>query len=248
MDGDPHVSKAVILAGGLGARLRPLTNMVPKPLLPIGESTILEIQLNTLHGHGIKEVFIATNYMHESVVERIGDGSRYGLQVTFSREVQRLGTCGPITLLKERLTEPFFLMNGDILTSIDFTRLGAFAASKNSALTVVTKEINIPFRFGKVVADGDYIVDIQEKPDFKQEVLAGIYAMTPDVFGFVPDDTYYGMDNLIKDMMAREAPVAKYLMSEYWIDIGQLDDYEMAKEMFAAKDAAEVLAILPTVS
>lgn len=248
MTSAPQVTKAVILAGGLGARLRPLTNMVPKPLLPIGESTILEIQLNALQQHGVREVFIATNYMHESVVERIGDGSRYGLDVTFSREEKRLGTCGPITLLKDRLSEPFFMMNGDILTSINFSRLGAFAADRKSALTVVTKEINIPFRFGKVVAEGDYIVDVEEKPNFKQEILAGIYAMTPDVFRFVPLDTYYGMDNLIKDMMASHAQVAKYLMSEYWIDIGQLDDYEMAKEMFAAKDAAEVLATLPTVS
>jgi NDP-mannose synthase len=241
----PPIDKAVILAGGLGTRLAPLTTLTPKPILPIGESTILEIQLHALHKHGVSEVYIATNYLHESVVAKIGDGSDYGLKVRFSRETKRLGTCGPLSLLRHQLDRPFAMMNGDILTSIDITRFGTFALSKNAALTVATKEINIPFRFGRVLAEGDYVVDIEEKPDFKQEVLAGIYAMTPAALELVPDDTYFGMDELIKTMMATHRPVAKYKMTEYWVDIGQLDDYELAKEMFASKDADAVLSSLP---
>jgi NDP-mannose synthase len=229
-------TKAVILAGGLGTRLRPLTNIVPKPLLPIGESTILEVQILALKKHGVTDVFIATNYMHEYVAEKIGNGEKYGLNIIFSKETKRLGTCGPLSLLRKELNSPFFLLNGDILTAIDYSELRAFSRQKGADLTVVTKEINIPFRFGRVVAEGGYITDVEEKPNYKQEILAGIYAMAPGVFDFIPDDTYFGMDDLIKTMIQRQRKIAKYLMNEYWVDIGQLDDYEMAKEMFGGAE------------
>lgn len=241
-EGTDSFRQAVILAGGLGTRLRPLTNLTPKPLLPIGESTVLEIQLHNLREHGVSEVFIATNYMHEYVVDRIGNGERYGLRVEFSREEKRLGTCGPLTLLRDRLTSPFVVMNGDILTSINLASLKRFADSRRADLTVVTKEINIPFRFGKVVAEGDYIVDIEEKPDYKQEILAGIYAFRPSVFPIIPYNEYFGMDELIKLMMSRHQPIAKYMMSDYWIDIGQLDDYELAKEIYVSNTRGQSTA------
>src|ERR1044072_1103126 len=110
----------------------------------------------------------------ESVV---GQGEKYDVRITISRELEPLGTCGPLSLLREHLCEPFFVMNGDILTDIDFGSLGAFALSHAADLTIVTKEINIPFRFGRVIADGDYVVDVEEKPTYKHEILAGIYAM-----------------------------------------------------------------------
>lgn len=222
-------TKAVILAGGLGMRLRPLTNLIPKPLLPIGESTILEVQLLCLKKFGVEEVFIAANYMADYLESIIRDGGKYGLKITVSREDEPLGTCGPLSLLREQLQTPFFMMNGDILTNIDFGVLGDFAERSRADLTVVTKEINIPFRFGRVLSRGDYISEIEEKPTYKQEVLAGIYALKPGVFDMIPSRTYYGVDLLIKDMMKAERPVAKYLTTEYWIDVGQLDDYEIAK-------------------
>jgi NDP-sugar pyrophosphorylase family protein len=223
------IKKAVILAGGLGMRLRPLTNIVPKPLLPIGESTILEMQILALKKHGVEEVFIAANYMSDYLDSVVGDGQKYGVKVTLSREDEPLGTCGPLALLQDKLNEPFFMMNGDILTNLDFSRLGAFALERKAALTVVTKEIAIPFRFGRVLTDGDYITGVEEKPNFLLEILAGIYVLTPAVFGYIPRGKYYGVDTLIKDLLARRAPVAKYLTKDYWIDIGQLDDYETAK-------------------
>src|SRR5690242_8765808 len=112
--------KAVILAGGLGTRLKPFTEVIPKPLLPLGESSVLETQVLALKRAGFDEVFIATNYMADYVQAFLGDGSKYGIRVTFSREAKPLGTCGPLLLLRDRLTEPFVLMNGDILTTLDF--------------------------------------------------------------------------------------------------------------------------------
>jgi hypothetical protein len=102
-------------------------------------------------------------------------------------------------------------------------------------LTVVTKEIAIPFRFGRVIAEGDFITEIEEKPNYLQEVLAGIYVMQPEILGLIPGSTYFGVDSLIKSMIAKHYPVCKYLMHDYWIDIGQLSDYELAKQDFAAR-------------
>jgi NDP-sugar pyrophosphorylase family protein len=229
------IRKAVLLAGGLGMRLRPLTNIIPKPLLPIGESTILEIQMLAFKKHGVSDIYIASNYMSDYLESVVGQGEKYGVRITISREREPLGTCGPLSLLREQLNEPFFVMNGDILTDIDFANLGGFALSHAADLTIVTKEINIPFRFGRVVAQGDYVVDVEEKPTYKHEILAGIYAMKPGILNVIPDGKYYGIDTLIKDMLATRRPVAKYMMHGYWTDIGQLDDYEIAKREMALR-------------
>jgi NDP-sugar pyrophosphorylase family protein len=222
--------KAVILAGGLGARLAPFTKFIPKPLLPIGEKAVLELQILQLAKCGITEIFVATNYMADYVSSFLGDGSRYGVRLSFSREQKPLGTCGPLTLLKHELNDMFLLMNGDILTTLDFIAAGEFAKGLDADLTVITKEIVTPFHFGKVMGSGDYIEGVQEKPDIKFEILAGIYMMRPGVFDIIPDDTYYGIDTLIKDMLARNRRVGKYLCQGYWLDIGQLHDYETAQK------------------
>lgn len=222
--------KAVILAGGLGARLAPFTKFIPKPLLPVGEKAVLELQILQLARFGICDIFVATNYMADYVASFLGDGSRYGVRLSFSREDKPLGTCGPLTLLKSNLTEMFLMMNGDILTTLDFAAARDFAASLDADLTVITKEIVTPFHFGKVIGSGNYVEGVQEKPDIKFEILAGIYLMRPGVFDVIPDDTYYGVDSLIKDLLARNKAVGKYLCKEYWLDIGQLHDYEAAQK------------------
>lgn len=224
--------KAVILAGGLGTRLKPFTQVIPKPLLPVGESSVLEIQILSLKRSGFEEVLIATNYRAEFVQAFLGDGAKLGVKLTFSKEEKPLGTCGPVLLLRQVLDEPFLLVNGDILTTLDFRRVYDFALTKDSPLVVVTREMITPFNFGKVVSEGDYITEVQEKPDFRLEILAGIYVMKPSVFDLIPPDTYYGMDSLIKDMLWRKMPIARYAMKDYWLDIGQLADYQEAQEVY----------------
>jgi NDP-sugar pyrophosphorylase family protein len=221
--------KAVILAGGLGTRLKPFTQAIPKPLLPIGEKTVLEIQIQRLVYHGFHEIFIATNYKSDYVESFIGDGRRLGATVVFSKEERPLGTCGPLTLLKERLREPFLLMNGDILTTIDFKKLSDYGMQKDSLLTVVTKEIRTPFNFGSVKSKEGFILEIEEKPAMLHEIVAGIYFMKPEIFAFIPENTYFGIDQLIKLMLAASCPVGRYLMQEYWLDIGRIDDYNDAQ-------------------
>lgn len=225
--------KAVILAGGLGARLKPFTQAIPKPLLPIGKKSVLEIQIENLSRHGFKEIYIATNYKADYVESFIGDGQRMGVRITFSKEEKPLGTCGPLMLLRDTLREPFLLMNGDILSTIDFGKMFAYGQAMPCDLTVVTKEIRTPFNFGSVKTRDNFIIDVEEKPDLVIEVLAGIYCMKPGIFQYIPNDTYFGIDHLIKKMLSVSATIGRYLMTEYWLDIGRIDDYNEAQSAYA---------------
>ena len=226
--------KAVILAGGLGTRLRPFTEVIPKPLLPIGEQSLMEVQILSLAKHGFNEIYIATNYMSEFVAAYLGDGSKYNVSLVFSREEKRLGTCGPLTLLKERLTEPFLMMNGDILTKTDFSEMYQFGLAQEAVLTIGTKVITHPFRFGNVqVSENNLVIGVDEKPELSFEILAGIYFFKPAVFEHIPDDQYFGMDDLIHRMLARSQPISRYAINDYWLDIGQVEDYTKAKEEYA---------------
>lgn len=223
--------KAVILAGGLGTRLRPFTEVIPKPLLPLGERSLMEIQIERLKMHGFDTIYIATNYKSDYIEAYLGDGSKYGVSLIFSREEKPLGTSGPLTLLKNQLDQPFIVMNGDILTRLDFGNLYRFAESRETILTVGTKVITTPFRFGNVSVDRDnHIIDVEEKPELRFEILSGIYFMRPEVFNLIPDDVYFGMDQLIKKMLKGKIRISRYLIQEYWLDIGQVEDYDKARE------------------
>jgi NDP-sugar pyrophosphorylase family protein len=224
--------KAIILAGGLGSRLRPFTEVIPKPLLPIGEKAVLEIQIERLKKHGFDEIYLATNYKSEYVENFFGDGSRYGVKLNLSREEEPLGTAGPIALLKKELTEPFLVMNGDILSLIDFTKLYKFAVGTKNALTITIKKIITPYAFGNIFFNGDLVTGIEEKPDMITYALAGIYVMSPAVFDFIPTGKFYGMDLLIRDMLAKQSPISKYEIEEYWLDIGRIEDYTKAQEIY----------------
>ena len=123
-------------------------------------------------------------------------------------------------------------MNGDILTTMDYKIFYDFALDMDADLIIGTKEITAPFEFGKIISDGDFIIDVKEKPDLKMEILAGVYVIKPPVLEYIPDDTYYGIDNLIKNMIDKKMKVAKYLIKEYWLDIGRIEDYETAQEEY----------------
>ena len=231
--------KAVILAGGLGSRLRPFTDVIPKPLLPLGDKSIIEIQIGALAKAGVTDVYVATNYLSHIIEAYVGDGSRLGVRVHISREEQPLGTAGPIRLIGTALDEPFIMMNGDIITKLDFKVLHDFAVRQNSCLTVATKIVTTPFRFGNVFVEDDKITGIDEKPDFKVEILAGIYCMKPEIMRFIPEAEYFGMDSLIKRMLGERQPISRYLIKEYWLDIGQVEDYSKARELYNAGGSHE---------
>ena len=222
--------KAVILAGGLGNRLKPFTEAIPKPLLPIGEKAVLEIQIEHLKKHGFDEIYLATNYKSKYIENYFGDGSNYGVKLVISKEEKPLGTIGPLLLLKDKLNEPFLMMNGDILSAVDFTIFFNFAISKGAPLTISIKKLITPFEFGNILFDNDFVTKIEEKPDLIHYIMAGIYIVTPEVFDFIPEDTYYGIDKLIEYFLKENTPVAKYEIKEYWLDIGRIGDYEKAQK------------------
>ena len=224
--------KAVILAGGLGTRLRPFTEIIPKPLLPIGEKAVLEIQIERLQRYGFNEIYFATNYKSEYIENFFGDGSRLGVKLKISKEAQPLGTAGPLKLLGRELTDAFIVLNGDILSLVDFSEFYHFALAKKALLTIAVKQIITPYQFGNIHFEGDFVTDIEEKPNIVTFALAGIYVMQPKVLELIPDNTYYGMDLLIKSLLEKKLPVAKYELKEYWLDIGQVEDFEKAQEIY----------------
>lgn len=225
--------KAVILAGGLGARLKPFTEIIPKPLLPIGEKSVMEIQIERLKKYGFDEIYLATNYKSRYIESFFGDGSAYGVKLIISKEKKPLGTAGPLLLLKEQFSEPFIVMNGDILSLVDFSKLYKFALKQDSLLTISIKKEITPFEFGNIYFDGDRVTGIQEKPNILMYVLAGIYVMKPGIFKYFPENEYFGVDRLIMKLLNEQEYVSKYEINEYWLDIGRIDDYEKAQEIYS---------------
>ena len=227
--------KAVILAGGLGTRLKPFTETIPKPMLPVGEKSVLEVQIERLKQYGCDEIILATNYKSEYIEKYFKGDSIHGLRISISKEKKRLGTVGPLSLLKNKLTEPFIVMNGDVLSLIDFRKFYDFALMNNAILTLAIKKEVTPFAFGNIFFKDDFVTGIEEKPDFITYILAGIYVMSPKVFNHIPYNEFYDMDKLIKKFLKEKIPISKYEMHEYWLDIGRPGDYEKAKEVYHEK-------------
>lgn len=221
--------KVVILAGGLGTRLRPLTHIIPKPLLPVGERSILEIGINKLKECGFDDIFIATNYKSYMFENYFGNGSKFNVKITYSKEKKPLGTAGPLKLLKKNLKEPFLVVYGDILTSLDFKKLAEFHIKNKADLTLVTKEIYLPMRYGIIESEGNIVKGIEEKPDIKAQINAGLYFLSPDVVDEIPDGKFH-MTDLAKKLIKQGGKVMKYQLDDYWLDIGQMQDYEKAQK------------------
>lgn len=220
---------AVILAGGLGVRLRPFTEVIPKPLLPVGDKAILQIQIERLRESGFKEIYICTNYKSDYIEEFVGDGSKFGVSIFISKENKKLGTAGPLNLLNKHLDRPFLVMNGDILTSLNFKKFYDFAIKKDVDICLAIKKDITPYEFGNIIFRGDRVIEMQEKPNIMRYILAGIYVIFPNVLKFIPKDKYYGMDLLINQLISDNKKVLKYEILEYWLDIGRYSDYEKAE-------------------
>ncbi|MCS6965658.1 MAG: sugar phosphate nucleotidyltransferase [Candidatus Kapabacteria bacterium] len=225
--------EAVILAGGLGERLRPLTKIIPKPLLPVGERSVLEITLLGLKRSGVRRIFVALNYQSELFKAFLGDGSRWGLQIECSVEDRPLGTAGPLRLFADRLRRSFVVINGDILTNLNFRSLLQYHRHHRALATVVTKQLTLPLRYGVVTAKEGYIQRLEEKPNVHAEVVAGIYACEPEVLQHIPPQEYYTMPQLIHRLLDMGQPVAQFPLRDYWLDIGQMEDYERAQQLYA---------------
>lgn len=224
-------NKAMILAGGLGSRLRPLTDQVPKPLLPVGDRTILDIQVENFINQGFQDLVVSVNYKSDMIKGHLGDGQNLGCKISYQEEVSPLGTAGPLKLMiSEQEEKPVLLINGDIITRLNFSGLLKFHEKNGADLTVCVKEYEIQVPYGVVrVNEQDFkIEDIDEKPLQKVFVNAGIYAINPKIARFIPEGRF-DMPDLMKELTKREMKIVAYPIREYWLDIGKMEDYKRAQ-------------------
>lgn len=231
MQGKRLANKAVIMAGGEGRRLRPLTYEVPKPLLPIADKPILNIILDQLRDEGIGQVYIVTHYKAEMIEAHIARLSYPDMEIHFAREPEPRGTAGGLAQVRQHLDRPFIMMNADILTRLSFAKLLQTHEKTGAALSVVTKcrEIQIPY--GVIESDNEQaILNFAEKPVIAVNCNTGVYAMSPEALDAVPDEGYFDITDLVEALQKRQAPLYEYPIEDYWIDIGRMVDYEKACE------------------
>jgi NDP-sugar pyrophosphorylase family protein len=225
----PHLDTMVVLmAGGLGTRLRPLTENVPKPMLPVGGRPLLEIIVGNLAAQGFRRFRLAVNYKAEAIERHFGDGSQLGCEIGYLREPKPLGTAGCLSRLGERPTSPFVVMNGDLLTALDFRRMLDFHRSTGARATVALREHAQQVPYGVARSEGDHVLEIVEKPVHKWMVNAGIYVLDPSALDLLDGDRVVGMPELL-NTIARDGRVAGYPLKEYWIDIGRHEDLQRAE-------------------
>lgn len=225
---------AVILAGGKGVRLRPYTTRLPKPLVPIGdEHSILEIMLSQLAQCDFDRITLAISHLGELIRSYVGDGSRWGLEVDYSLpEEIPLGTMGPVLQMLDRLPEQFLVMNGDVLTNLDYADLMRQHAASGAALTVASYQRQARIDYGVLTTRNGHVVEFTEKPTIDYQVSMGVYACSKRALAGYTPGLPFGFDELVLDMLARGTPPQEYAFDGYWFDIGKPDDYDRANAEF----------------
>lgn len=225
----PVPMSAVIMAGGYGTRLLPLTQDCPKPMLPVGGRPLLEFTLERLRRSGIRNINITTHYLSKKITDHFGDGSRFGISLHYVKEERPLGTAGALSLL-DQSTEPLLVINGDIITDLDFRAMRQFHSEHAAAATVAVAPHQVQIAYGVVEHDGPFVKGIVEKPVLRHFINAGIYLIEPGVQAHVPRDARFNMTDLIERLVAAGERVVVFPVREYWIDVGQPSDYRRAQQ------------------
>jgi dTDP-glucose pyrophosphorylase len=230
-----HENHVILMAGGLGTRLRPLTKNTPKPMLEVGGKPILETIVRCFVDSGFTNITMCLGYKSNIVQDYFQDGSDFGANIDYIDEEKRMGTAGALTLLEERLDNPFFVMNGDLLTNIDFEKMLDFHVEYNSKATMCVREYDIEVPYGVVNVANENITSIEEKPIHRFFVNAGIYLLEPDCIDLIPDNEFYDMPTLFEELIATKEKVVSFPLQEYWLDIGRIADYERANIEYFSK-------------
>lgn len=220
--------KAVILAGGLGTRLRPLTFSIPKPLLPIGEKPILEFIFEQLRKFSIKEIILSTGYQSELIRAFCGDGSKFGVKIDYVKETKALGTAGPLSLMRDRFSEDetFILMNGDVVTQLDFSKMIRYHSENKCQLTIGFAKFKYKSPFGVLKIEAGRLKEILEKPNKVYDISAGIYVVNTSVLDFIPRNTFFTVPNLAKELLRLGKKVGTYKIEEFWVGIEHIDQFD----------------------
>ncbi|WP_183957829.1 nucleotidyltransferase family protein [Salinibacter ruber] len=230
---EKRTTPVVIMAGGLGTRLRPITSDRPKPLVEVKGVPILETLLERLAAQGFRRIYLSVNYEAEMIQEHFEDGSSWGLQIEYLREEKRLGTAGPLSLLPKRPTEPVLVLNGDLLTTLDFGRLMDFHGEQGAVATMGVRRYQTEIPYGVAEIEDRRITGFEEKPSKEYFVSSGIYALEPEALKKVPGDTFFDMPELFQLLVEEEQDVAAYPIQEYWRDIARREDLQQAQAEFS---------------
>ncbi len=221
-------NRVVLMAGGLGSRLRPLTDDCPKPMLRVGNKPLLETILENFIEYGFRHFYISVNYMFEVVESYFGDGSRWDVDICYLHEDKRLGTAGALSLLPQQPAEPIIVMNGDLLTKVNFSQLLSFHSEHNAQATMCVREYDFQVPYGVVKIDNHSIIGIDEKPTQRFFVNAGIYVLEPGALGLISPNTFFDMPSLFEKLIEQKRETVVFPIREYWLDIGQVSDFDRA--------------------
>jgi len=229
--------KAIILAGGKGTRLQPYTTVIPKPLMPVGNYPILEILLRQLKHFGIDDIVLAVGYMAQLFQAFFQAGERYGLKIRYSMEDEPMGTAGPLSLLIDELDDDFLVMNGDLLTTLDYRHLYEFHKRKKAAATLSMYQRDIKIDFGVVEPDADNkLVNYIEKPNYHFKVSMGVNVLNPTAIRpYLAPGKYLDLPDLLMLLHKDGQPVYCFSEDCFWLDIGRVDDYQIANEVFESR-------------
>lgn len=221
--------EAVIMAGGMGTRLRPLTDQLPKPMLPVGDQPLMEIIINQLRNANINHVNVSVHHESAKITDYFGDGSKFGIDITYLTEDRPLGTAGSLGLMTAP-QETVLVINGDILTQVNFRAMLDYHQEHSADLTVAVRQYDLQVPYGVVECEGSSIQRISEKPMLKFFINAGIYLLEPSVYNFIPNGERYDMTDLVQRLLDEGRSVVAFPIREFWSDIGQHADYEQAQE------------------
>ncbi|CAH1192892.1 UTP--glucose-1-phosphate uridylyltransferase [Paenibacillus plantiphilus] len=224
-----HSNPVVLMAGGLGTRLRPLTDNCPKPLLKVGKKPILEIILENFIECGFYRFYFTVNYKAEMIKDYFGDGSRWGVDIKYIDETERMGTAGSLSLLADfGLSEPLFVMNGDLLTKVNFHQLLDYHKETKALATMCVRDFDYQVPYGVIRTNGHTLIAIEEKPIQRFYVNAGIYLLEPRTLEMIPKKAFYDMPTLFEQIIASHYEASVFPIREYWLDIGRMDDFNRA--------------------
>ena len=222
-------NKVVIMAGGKGVRLRPLTKSIPKPMLKVGDKPILQTILEKFKKNGYKNFILCVNYKTKIIQNFFGNGKKFGVKIEYVQESKRMGTAGALSLFRKKPKEPFFVINGDLLTNIEFDKILDFHNEHNSQATMCIAQYNFASPYGEVKLENENITSIEEKPEYKFFVNAGIYILDPSCIELIPKK-FYDMPSLFKKIIEKRYKTISFPLGEYWLDIGRLQDYKRANK------------------
>lgn len=229
---EPHApvdNWVVIMAGGLGKRLRPLTEEMPKPLLPVGSKPLLETIVENFQRYNFRRFYFSVNYKAELIRNHFGDGGKWKAEIRYLEEKTKLGTAGALRLIADRPKEPIIVMNGDLLTRVDFEALLDFHIEEGAAATMCVREYDFQVPFGVVELEGQHVKSIVEKPVQQFFVNAGIYVLNPDLLDMIPQNEFFDMTTLFQNLIESGQRAAVFPVKEYWLDVGRMDDLDMAR-------------------